>query len=86
MQKPSNSPYHFISTPSSCSVPFKKLKHLKTQSPNKSMDNKNRCKEVSIEVAKFLQQISKNESNITSMHSSNFEPRILEESKSHQSS
>lgn len=46
--------FQYISTSSNCSVPFKKLKHLKTHSPNKSFDNKNRCKEVNIEVAKFL--------------------------------
>ncbi|CAD8171585.1 unnamed protein product [Paramecium pentaurelia] len=77
----------YISTPSNCSVggAFKRSKTLKTQSPYSSQNketlnnltqgepdkNKNRCKEISIEVAKFLQQINRNESNYPSMYSSN---------------
>ncbi|CAD8073970.1 unnamed protein product [Paramecium sonneborni] len=76
----------YISTPSNCSVSgaLKRGKNLKTQSPYSSQNkesivnipqgevdkNKNRCKEISIEVAKFLQQINKNESNFPSMYSS----------------
>ncbi|CAD8168665.1 unnamed protein product [Paramecium octaurelia] len=76
----------YVSTPSNCSVggAFKRRKTLKTQSPYSSQHkeslnnllqgepdkNKNRCKEISIEVAKFLQQINKNESTFPSMYSS----------------
>ncbi|CAD8160673.1 unnamed protein product [Paramecium pentaurelia] len=76
----------YISTPSNCSVggALKRSKNLKTQSPYSSQNkesinnqpqgendkNKNRCKEIGIEVAKFLQQINKNESNFPSMYSS----------------
>ncbi|CAD8156432.1 unnamed protein product [Paramecium octaurelia] len=78
--------FQYISTPSNCSVggALKRSKNLKTQSPYSSQNkeglnnlaqgdndkNKNRCKEIGIEVAKFLQQINKNESNFTSMYSS----------------
>ncbi|CAD8079003.1 unnamed protein product [Paramecium sonneborni] len=74
----------YISTPSNCSIggAFKRSKNLKTQSPHSSKNkesfanlpqgetDKNRCKEIGIEVAKFLQQINKNESNFPSMYSS----------------
>ncbi|CAK77572.1 unnamed protein product (macronuclear) [Paramecium tetraurelia] len=76
----------YVSTPSNCSVggALKRRKTLKTQSPYSSQHkeslnnllqgepdkNKNRCKEISIEVAKFLQQINKNESTFPSMYSS----------------